>query len=399
MIESKTYTVSEITGTIKRVLEKDFANITIRGEISNLTNHSSGHRYFTLKDDSAQISCTLWKSRPVRFALTNGMKVIIRGDLTVYPPSGKYQIDVASVVPEGQGDLYLAYEALKAKLGAAGYFDQDRKKILPDFIQSVAIITSPTGAVIEDMKKTIARRFPLVKIYFRPAKVQGDGSAEDIALAIYQMQKQPVDVIIVGRGGGSMEDLWAFNMEEVADAIFNSRLPVISAVGHETDFTISDFVADLRAATPTAAAEIVTPNTTADYLNYIENKIELMQECIKSRILDNRYEIDTFLNSYSVRKFIDKIRQNQQLIDELELSIKNSAGRSIKNLSQNVVMLESHLLSLNPDNPLKKGYAILRDETGKVITNLEKLTIDQNLVIQRQKQSVLTKIIDDKYTG
>lgn len=393
MKENRILTVSEVTGVIKRVLENEFGDITVKGEISNLINHSSGHRYFTLKDDGAQIQCTLWKSRPVNFVLTNGMKAIVRGAISVYPPRGNYQIDVTRVTPEGQGDLYLAFEALKAKLSEAGYFDQERKSPLPETILSIGIITSPTGAVIQDMKTTIARRFPAATIYFRPAKVQGDDAAPDIASAIKEMQKLPLDVLIIGRGGGSIEDLWCFNTEEVAKAIYQSKIPVVSAVGHETDTTIADFVADLRAPTPTAAAELVTTNTLSDYNEHFDIVITKMQELIISRIDAGKDDIFSFLNSYSVRKFIDKIRQNLQFVDELDGSMQTIVAKSLKSQHQNLNRIEAHLQSLNPDNPLKKGFAILRNENGAIIKNNELLQDADKVVIQRYKQNVLSQII------
>ncbi len=399
MKENTILTVSELTGTIKRVLENEFGDITVKGEISNLINHSSGHRYFTLKDDGAQIQCTLWKSRPVNFVLTNGMKAIVRGALSVYPPRGNYQIDVTRVTPEGQGDFYLAFEALKAKLSEAGYFDHDRKKALPEIVLSIGIITSPTGAVIQDMKTTINRRFPAATIYFRPAKVQGDDASADISSAIREMQKLPLDVIIVGRGGGSIEDLWPFNTEEVAKAIYSSKIPIVSAVGHETDTTIADFVADLRAPTPTAAAELVTTNTLADYNNYFSDLSRRMMDSMTSRIEAGKDDIFSFLNSYSVRKFINKIRQNQQFVDELDSSLQTTASRNIKSLNQNLSRIEAHLLSLNPDNPLKKGFAIVRNESGAIIGNNYQLKNTDKIVIQRYKQKVLSQILDNQYLG
>ncbi|MES2766690.1 MAG: exodeoxyribonuclease VII large subunit, partial [Bacteroidota bacterium] len=261
--------VTQLTRTIRGILEETFEGIRVSGEISNFKHHSSGHRYFTLKDEGAQIGCTMWRTRSLGFVPADGMKVVVFGNISVYPPQGKYQIDCITMMPLGKGDLHLAFELLKEKLARAGYFDPSRKRPLPLFPLKIGVITSPTGAAVRDILSTLERRMPACEIYFRPALVQGDGAAEDIAEAIYQLNNLDCDVIIAGRGGGSLEDLWAFNTEIVARAIFESRVPFVSAVGHETDFTIADFVADIRAATPTAAAELVTPRSKTEMLQIL----------------------------------------------------------------------------------------------------------------------------------
>ena len=250
-------TVSEFTRRVAGMLEAEFGDITVQGEISGWNRASSGHTYFTLKDEGAVLGAVLWRSRTLEHQIRDGMKVVARGRITLYPPRGQYQLDCTSLVPLGLGDLQIALERLKAKLLAEGLFDPTRKKRLPEFPRKIGVVTSRTGAAVRDIITTLSRRMPLLQVVLRPALVQGAGSAEDIALAIKQLNEfDDIDLLIVGRGGGSIEDLWAFNEEVVARAIAASRIPIISAVGHEIDFTIADFVADLRAATPTAAAEI-----------------------------------------------------------------------------------------------------------------------------------------------
>ncbi|MBI4429018.1 MAG: exodeoxyribonuclease VII large subunit, partial [Ignavibacteriales bacterium] len=269
----KILTVTEITRKLRIYLEETFPQVWVQGEISNCKRHTSGHLYFTLKDEAAQISAVMWQSNAetLLFALEDGMKAVVRGAITVYPPKGNYQIDVDKVQPIGVGELQLAFERLKQKLAAEGLFDPRHKKPIPEFPQSIGIITSESGAALQDIRSVLSRRFSAVKVIFIPVKVQGPGAAEEIAQAISDMNRfGKVDVIIVGRGGGSLEDLWAFNEEIVVRAIFASRIPVISAVGHEIDFSISDFVADLRAPTPSAAAAMVVRDS-GELLDILRN--------------------------------------------------------------------------------------------------------------------------------
>lgn len=258
-------TVSELTTSIKSTLEENFNDLNLVGEISNYKAHPSGHWYFTLKDSGAQISATMWKgvNSSVFFTPQDGMKIIVKGRITVYPPRGNYQIDVRSMKPAGEGELQAAFERLKRKLSDEGLFDVKYKKEISKFSQKIGIVTGSSTAALKDMISVAERRFPLVELVIAPARVQGEGAAEEIVQSIKSLNKQDdIDLIIIARGGGSLEDLWAFNEEIVARAIFNSRIPIISGVGHEVDFTIADFVADLRAPTPTAAMELATPDKT-----------------------------------------------------------------------------------------------------------------------------------------
>ncbi|MGA2297043.1 MAG: exodeoxyribonuclease VII large subunit [FCB group bacterium] len=390
-IEEKVITVSELTRAITIALERNIGYVTVQGELSNFKLHTSGHRYFTLKDESAQISCVMWRGKAIRFTPADGMKVIIKGHLTVYPPRGQYQLECESIVPLGQGDLFLAFEALKRKLEELGYFEQERKRPIPDLPLHVGVSTSPTGAAIKDILSTLERRFPAATIYFRPTLVQGEGSAEDIALAIKQLQTTPAEVLIVGRGGGSLEDLWSYNTEIVADSIFNSRIPVISAVGHETDFTIADFVADLRAATPTAAAEIVSAHTSDSLDEMLLSFLELMENSVKEKINSLSENIDSMTVSYAFRSIEDKIKTHLQFIDELESQAGQNIIRLNSNLKQKLSFLENHCKSLFPLSPLKKGFAILQSE-DEIIPKWETLGNFLNVDIVRENEIALASI-------
>jgi exodeoxyribonuclease VII large subunit len=385
-------TISQLTERIKSTLETNFISVYVSGEISNYKHHSSGHHYFSLKDDGATISCTIWRNTPVRFRLENGMKVIIRGSVTVYAPQGKYQIECSQIVPEGIGDLYLAYEQLKRDLEQKGYFSQERKREIPLLPMKVGISTSPTGAAVQDMISTIQRRFRHVQIYFQPTLVQGEGSAEDIARAVRKLNEYDPDVIIIGRGGGSLEDLWSYNTEIVADAIFTSKAPIISAVGHETDFTIADFVADLRAATPTAAAEICTPITTAEF----ETRLISLRENIFNKIQGNlnnlsRYLEVTFSNNY-FRRLLDRVHFLEQKTDDYQNQSERAMKNKLELFDQKINSLQFTLANLHPLHPLEKGFALLKQKK-KYLKSDEVPKINTELEIIRKENIIKTKVI------
>jgi len=296
-------TVSELTTSIKNILEENFNDLNLVGEISNYKAHPSGHWYFTLKDSGAQISATMWKgvNSSVFFTPQDGMKVIVKGRVTVYPPRGNYQIDVRSMKPAGEGELQAAFERLKRKLSDEGLFDVKYKKAISKFSQKIGIVTGTSTAALKDMISVAERRFPLVELVIAPARVQGEGAAEEIVESIKSLNKQnDIDLIIIARGGGSLEDLWPFNEEIVARAIFDSRIPIISGVGHEVDFTIADFVADLRAPTPTAAMELATPDKT-DIFAFINEFFYYSSGSLSDKIKKEKKEIAQILNSYGFR--------------------------------------------------------------------------------------------------
>ena len=341
----KTYSVSQLTRDIKSVLEQSFPRLWVEGEISNYKRHSSGHIYFTLKDESAQISCAMWKFRAAQLAFLpqDGIKVLVEGDVQVYERSGNYQLIIQQIQPAGVGALQMAFEQLKRRLLAEGLFDDAHKKTLPPFPGSVGVITSPTGAAIRDIVSVIQRRSPATKIVLLPVRVQGAGAAEEIAAAIGTFNKyQNVDVLIVGRGGGSLEDLWAFNEEIVARAIFDSTVPVISAVGHEVDFSIADFVADHRAPTPSAAAEIAVRDwrEIQGQLNYFHEK---MGSLLHKRLDNLRDQLTNWQNSYAFRRPLDLVFQQRQRLDELQRSLTNNVNHAIQMRQVNLKHIQSQL--------------------------------------------------------
>lgn len=355
------FTVTEITRRIKGVLEMGFTGISVSGEISNFKRHSSGHLYFTLKDEGAQIQAVMWRGRTMNLFFTpqDGMKVVARGNITVYEVRGIYQIDVIQLHPLGVGELQIAFEKLKQKLAAEGLFDAARKRALPRFPERIGIVTSPTGAAIRDMVNVISRRFPSVEMILYPVRVQGAGAAEEIAKAIKEFNEYgEVDVLIVGRGGGSLEDLWAFNEEVVARAIYASEIPVVSAVGHEIDFTIADFVADLRAPTPSAAGELVVRDR-AEVVDIVRNFCYTGKQLIGERLSSHRDTVRHLLKSYAFNRPFDLVRQLSQRVDELDRTLSRQVKHHILLHQKHLKLLSQNLRSLNPEAVLRRGYSIV----------------------------------------
>lgn len=320
--------VSQLNRSIKQLLERDtqLQDVWVRGEISNFTHHSSGHMYFTLKDDQSRLKVVMFASynRFLRFLPKNGTKAIVRGSISAFERDGAYQLYAREMQPDGIGSLYLAFEQLKEKLAAEGLFAPERKRSLPRFPKKVGVVTSPTGAAIRDICTTIRRRYPQADIVLSPAIVQGIDAPVSIVRAIRNINRESgIDVLIVGRGGGSIEELWAFNDEQVARAIAASLIPVISAVGHETDVTIADFVADVRAATPTAAAELAVPH----YLEWMERVKQLdtrMQRAMRQRTIQERKRLDTLSQSYAMRQPQRRLEEAAQRLDSVTLRMKQS---------------------------------------------------------------------------
>ncbi|WP_066293714.1 exodeoxyribonuclease VII large subunit [Bacillus sp. FJAT-29937] len=330
MKDQRYLTVNALTKYIKRKFDADphLQDVLVKGEISNFKQHSSGHMYFTLKDEKARVLAVMFSSnnRGMKFSPENGMKVLIRGDLTVYEPSGQYQIYIKEMQPDGVGDLYLAFEQLKERLEKEGIFSPQNKKPIPKFPMTVGIITSPTGAAIRDILTTIKRRYPAVNIMIFPALVQGPQAAPSIVKQIQLAnQLNETDVLIIGRGGGSIEELWAFNEEEVAKAIFHSQIPIISAVGHETDFTIADFAADLRAPTPTGAAEMAVPHIE-DLTERILNRESRLLRALKEHMTLKGERLSRIQKSYAFRYpqklYEQKLEQVDKLTEQLEKGSK-----------------------------------------------------------------------------
>jgi len=362
--EKNVVTITELTRQIKQSLETNFPRIWVEGEISNFKHHTSGHLYFTLKDEGAQLSAVMWRSRVANltFSPEDGMKVIARGSITVYPPRGNYQIDVEQIQPVGVGELQLAFERLKKKLAAEGLFDSAHKKPIPEFPERIGIITSETGAALQDIQSVLSRRHPSVRVILASVRVQGSGASEEIAEAIEQMNRYGgIDVLIVGRGGGSLEDLWAFNEEEVARAIYASKIPIVSAVGHEIDFSIADFVADLRAPTPSAAAELVVRDR-AELLEDINNLCYTMLGTINTQMSGYRDRVAGLLTSYSFNRPRDLVREFSQRVDEIDRSLGVSFNHIVQVAHQRYDSLKHQLQALNPQSVLGRGYCIVRKE-------------------------------------
>jgi len=391
-------TVSEITRLIKKDLEENFSSLSIVGEISNFKAHSSGHWYFTLKDSDAQISCTMWRgvNNYVFFSPQDGMKIIIIGRITVYPPRGNYQIEVKAMQPAGVGELQLAFEKLKAKLHREGLFDPENKKELPELPMKIGIVTSIGGAALKDMISVAKRRFPLVEIVIASCAVQGVGAADSIVSAIQRLNKQnDIEVIIVARGGGSLEDLWAFNEETVAYAIYNSVIPIVTGIGHEVDFTIADFVADHRAATPTAAMEILTPEKEE-----IENLIRDFDDEITGKMFNKieelKVQVFSALNSYGFRSPFDLLRLFNQKVDSALYRLNQTTEKYINYQKNKVVLLASKLSAYDVQKTLSKGFVLVKQE-DKFVTRAKNFQISQpHTLIFYDNKIQLNKIYEKK---
>lgn len=419
-MNDKIFTVSELTLTIKSLLEPKLASVAIQGEISNFKQQSSGHIYFSLKDLEAQISCAFFRgdARNLTRMPKDGDQVIVKGSISIYPPRGSYQVIVKELEFSGIGALLAKLHELKEKLKAKGWFDPALKKRLPQVPKRIGVVTSPTGAVIQDILNILKRRFPGFHLILNPVKVQGEGAKEEIARAIYDFNKYELaDVLIVGRGGGSLEDLWPFNEEIVAKAIFESKIPIISAVGHETDFSIADFVADVRAPTPSAAAELVIVEK-AKIKEALQNFHKAMAKALQHRIENGKIRLLGFLKqplfsspSFLFAKEMQKLDEiklflSSRLLNELEkkkmllLSIKKrltilSPLSKIENLKQKLKGLSAHLRSISPLNLLEKGYTIVFSEKERsVILSAKDLKVGQ-AISTRFRDGVVTSTVKE----
>ena len=429
------YTVSGLTAEVKGHLEAEFSEILVEGEISNFTTAGSGHLYFVLKDKSSQLKCVCFrnKARLFKFDAEDGLQVIAGGNLSVYEPRGEYQLHVDSMEPKGIGSLQLAFEQLKARLQAEGLFDSARKKLIPMLPRCIGIVTSPTGAAVHDILRILRRRHENVRVLIYPAKVQGEGAAVEIAAGVKYLNTLPeVDVMIVGRGGGSLEDLWAFNEEVVARAIFMSRIPVISAVGHEVDYTIADFVADLRAPTPSAAAEIVISkkvelaeqianlkrrlNQSLYFgLSQLRNKVlglssDRVFASVESKLAFFRQRLDEFsfriessgaerlqllkgklqlsANSLSRLDLKQFIEVKQQVLRHQMERVQGRARLILQTLRGRVDALEVSLEALNPLAVLDRGYAVCRDSRGKILKDSRELRAGDHFTVRLSKGGI-----------
>ena len=383
-MEIKVLTVTEVNTYLKRILDNDFIlnNLSVKGEISNLTYHYSGHIYFSIKDGSGKLSCVMFKSNAMnlKMKLKEGMSVIIKGRISVYPQTGAVQLYCDEIEEEGLGKLYIEYEKLKDKLYKQGYFDEEHKKPIKGITQRIGVVTSATGAVFHDIINVTKKRNSLVDIVLYPAKVQGEGAYKEIIKGIeYFNNKKSVDLIIIGRGGGSIEELWNFNEEELAIAIYNSELPIISAVGHEVDYTIADFVSDLRAATPSQAAEFSVP-LESDIRNYIDNCSRGLDKIIDNVISSEKEKIESYMRILNLNSPITKVVNSYREIEELNKRLQLSMQKKIDIEKQQLIGMNNLLVAHNPINLLQKGYAIIEDNSG-VISTKDKLKSKTDIAI------------------
>jgi len=364
-----TITVTQLNTIAKSMVEscKELTDVWVSGEVSNLTKHGSGHYYFTLKDDKSEIRCTFFRYARCKVSLEieENMKVTALGSMSVYVPKGGYQFNVQDVRSQGLGALHLAFEALKRKLDSEGLFESSRKRPLPRFPDRIGVVTSPTGAAIRDILTITARRFP-ADILLAPALVQGEGAAASIVSGIGLLNQAGVDLIIVGRGGGSLEDLWAFNEEAVARAIYASKAPVVSAVGHETDLTISDLVADLRAPTPSAAAELVLPARDDEERN-LRNLLLRAQMGLKAPLESMRRRLATMESAFAPKIMLREIEQHGMRLDELNGDLEHHVRRKLDSDASRLKAMRASLDGLDPMRVLGRGYSILQSIDGKVL--------------------------------
>lgn len=409
-----TLSVSGLNEQIKGLLETSFNQVLVEGELSRITFHNSGHIYFTLKDNSSTISAVMFRGNAskLKFRLEEGMKVVINAAISLYKPRGTYQINCFTIEPAGQGALSLAYEQLKEKLSSQGYFAQERKKIFPRFPSRIALITSATGAALQDMLRVANSRYRLLEIDVYDVIVQGDSASSAISNAIIVADTREYDIIVVGRGGGSLEDLWAFNEEIVANAIFHAQTPIVSAVGHEIDWLISDFVSDMRAPTPSAAMEMILPDTNELYQTLDSMSTQMSQQ-LRTKIATKRQELEHLQSSYNQHSVEKKLRQKQEEISQLQevytqsISFKMQgfskelehvrlrfpqAIQSNLNVAQNQLLnLQKMLESNNPKFKTKKGFAQL-SVNDKVI-DISSLGIDDIFEVQSDEIILSAKVI------
>jgi exodeoxyribonuclease VII large subunit len=395
-INEKFFTVSEISRGIRTSLEHKFSNIGVLGEISNVRKPSSGHIYLTLKDKNSQLQAVVFRNSAsrIKFELKDGMEVISFGSITVYEPRGQYQLIINKIEPKGIGALQLAFQQLKEKLEKEGLFDSAHKKPLPFIPQKIGIVTSPTGAAIKDILNIIDRRLANVEILIYPVKVQGEGAAQEIAEAITGLNSDSdIDVIIAGRGGGSMEDLWAFNEEVVARSIYRSRIPIISAVGHEIDITIADLVADKRALTPSEAGELVVPRKDLLIEKIEKFKARLLQS-LTGKLRLSKEKLVRIGNSYAMKQPFDRLNRWQQRLDELAQRLNLKITHALNTEREKLSGIAGKLESLSPLNVLKRGYAITtRLENSKPLRNIIDLSKGDKIKINLSKGSIISEIL------
>ncbi|HYE84194.1 MAG TPA: exodeoxyribonuclease VII large subunit [Clostridia bacterium] len=397
MSSERIFTVTEINNYIKYLIQNDvlLSHLHVKGEISNFKLHTSGHAYFTLKDADSRIKCVMFKGNAskLKFVPEDGCAVILRGYFSIYERDGQYQLYVEDMIPEGTGSLYKAYEQLKKRLSALGYFDEARKKKLPFLPRAVGVVTSPTGAAVRDIISIIKRRCSFVDIYLYPVQVQGAGAENEIAEGIrYFNSGRKVDIVITGRGGGSIEELWAFNEEVVARAIYESEIPVISAVGHETDYTIADFTADLRAATPSAAAELAVPDKY-NLLSKVKQYQYVLNSSITNCINNKRVRVERISKDNVFRQLERKILNMNQTLDALNKYLDYNMLNILKGSRNELDKASGKLGLLNPEAALGRGYGIvIRKSDGRLLTSVKEMQLYEELDIKLKDGTAVMEV-------
>ena len=391
---TKIFTVAELTRSIRGTLETKFGAVWVQGEVSNYKLHPSGHQYFTLKDQRAQIACVIFRNTmpPFRQPLVDGAQVQVYGNVSVFEARGQYQLSVQILQPRGLGVLQAKFEALKRKLEAEGLFAAERKRALPKFPRRIGIVTSPSGAAIRDILNVLKRRAPWLQILINPVRVQGSGAAAEIAVAIRELAMPNenwamVDLIVVARGGGSIEDLWEFNEEIVARTIADVSVPIVSAIGHEIDFTIADFVADLRAPTPSAAAELVVPDIV-DLRRRIEELSACLHKCLRNFVQHQKTRLRFLSQQTLVRNLVARMREAQQRFDLMRELLARLTKQKIDNARERFQRADAILRVLGPDATLRRGYSITTDESGKLI---------RSVATVRPKMKIRTRVNDGEF--
>ena len=399
-MERQVLSVGQLNDYIKNKLDNDpgLRNIAVRGELSNYKVYPSGHHYFTIKDGTGAMKCVMFKSAAVRlrFRPENGMQVIAMGSVTVYVRDGVYQLYCTGMVMDGIGDLYAAFEQLKSKLAAQGLFDPAHKQPLPRFPGTIGIVTSSAGAAVHDMLRILRKRYPLTRVKLLPVRVQGAEAPAEIAGAIYYAnQHQLADLLIVGRGGGSIEDLWAFNDEMVARAIYDSKIPVISAVGHEPDVTISDFVADLRAATPSNAAELAVPDQDA-LRQTLDDMQNAMAVAMQSRIKREGERLEQIANRPVLKSPLASYEGKRKALELLENRLVSAQNRNVAGARQRFVAQVSKLDAMSPLKVLTRGYAMVAKEDGTIVRSVSDVKPKEPIAVRVSDGTIVASVIGGK---
>lgn len=389
--------VSQINEYIRAKMDTDafLSGVAVRGEVSNYKLYPSGHHYFTIKDEGSALKCVMFRGNAMRlrFRPENGMKIIAMGKISVYPRDGAYQLYCTALALDGVGDLHTAFEQLKAKLAAQGLFDAAHKKPIPQYPGTIGIVTSAAGAAIHDMLQILQKRYPLTRVRLLPVRVQGAEAPGEIAAAIrYANHHKLADLLIVGRGGGSIEDLWAFNDELVAHAIYQSNIPVISAVGHEPDITISDYVADLRAATPSNAAELAVPDKSALYQS-LDAMVSALVTVMKRRLAASRQHLDALAASPALQSPVKYIEQRRKTLALAAANLQSAQVRTISLRKQSYISLAAKLDAMSPLKVLSRGYAMVQTPGGSVVRSVNQVCTDDRVNISLADGTVCAKII------